>query len=303
VNPPEQIKPGITLPPFRILVITFALFFCIASGLALGVFAISQSFGANPSSVKQAVAATPTLALPTYPPTWTPQPTQTPLPPFTVAPPPTYRVVRDVTMRAGPSTLFEALGVVKQDQRVLVIAKTQDGKYLQIEIPNTSARGWVAADYIEMNAADKGNLTVASNVPTPRPAQSQQVKPTAAPANTNTPAPLFDFELSRPPAPVSDCNRQTSVIGTVYTNKNNFQGLNGVIVRVSAFGQVQATLQTGMKNQAGYWEWHFAPNSTIAGEVQLVDAGGNPRSPVVKFNLSPCNGGTNQVAIDFVGTR
>jgi hypothetical protein len=189
--------------------------------------------------------------------------------------------------------------LLKQDQRVSVVGQTKDGKYLQIEYPDPSRFGWVLTDYVEIGNDDRTALAIVTNVPTPKPVQPIVVKPSPKP--TNTPAPLFDFDLGRPAMAVADCNRQTGVLGTVYTNRSSGIPLNGVLVRITAFGQVQGIAMSGSKGQAGYWEFYFTPGMDIVGDATVVKSDGSPSSQPVGFRLTPCS--VNQMVIDFVGTR
>jgi hypothetical protein len=112
--------------------------------------------------------------------------------------------------------------------------------------------------------------------------------------------------LGRPAEPHPNCNRW-AVSGTVYNNSSGSQRLNGILVRVWAFGQVQGTDTTGTHaNRPGYWEWGFAKGSDIQGQVAIVNPDGSLRSPRYDFHLtSNCNAesGVNVIILDFVGTH
>lgn len=286
------------LTSFRFWFVVFTAFFCAASIFAIVGYALfDQSGGAIASLPTQ----TPTEIAIIMPPTWTPLPSPTPLPPFTPVPPPVWNITRDVNARTGPSTAYALVRTLKKDEQVSVVGQTKDGKYLQVEMPGTTILAWIPADYVQMSNADRQALPVITAIPTLPPTQRSVTTPVIKLAISPTPS--FEFEMYRPVMMVTDCNRQTGVLGMVYNSRSNAQPLNGVLVRITAFGQVQNIVTTGVKGQAGYWEWYFANGMDIIGEVMLVNPDGSPRSPSVSFRLTQCNRGANQTAIDFVGTR
>ena len=115
----------------------------------------------------------------------------------------------------------------------------------------------------------------------------------------------YDFILGREPDRLPNCGTWY-VSGTVYNNGSGSQRLNGVPVRIWAYGIEQGTDTTGVHGgRTGYWEWVFGKGSNVDGEVAVVNPDGSLRSPRIPFNLqSACNdNNVNQVVIDFVGTH
>lgn len=136
--------------------------------------------------------------------------------------------------------------------------------------------------------------------PTKIPAPITRRPPTRQP----TPTASFEFRLGRPVETAPNCGTWY-VAGTVYSDQAGTARLNGLLVRIWAFGQVQGTDVTGSHaNRPGYWEWIFAHGSNVQGEVAIVHPDGSLRSPKVAFALTAdCNApeAIQQVIIDFVG--
>lgn len=145
-------------------------------------------------------------------------------------------------------------------------------------------------------------ITATRRPPTARPATARPVtnlQPTAVPP------PPFDFRLGRAVDAARNCGTWY-VAGTVYSDQQGTARLNGLLVRIWAFGIEQGTITTGMHGRPGYWEWVFAAGSTIQGQVAMVHPDGRLRSPQIGFNMTPdCNqgGAVQQVIVDFVGSR
>lgn len=96
------------------------------------------------------------------------------------------------------------------------------------------------------------------------------------------------------------------VAGTLYSDQQGTARLNGLLVRIWAFGIEQGTVTTGMHGRTGYWEWIFGHGSNIQGQVAIVNPDGSLRSPRIDFYMTPdCGGGgaVQQVIVDFVGNR
>lgn len=141
-----------------------------------------------------------------------------------------------------------------------------------------------------------------TRLPTRRPA------PVVIP-NTPVPAPLpppqlVEFRLGRPVESAPNCGAWY-VAGTIYSDQNGTNKLNGILVRIWASGIEQGTDTSGSHGgRAGYWEWNFGRDSSVIGEVAVVNPDGSLRSPKVPFTMtSSCNGdgAVQQNVIDFVG--
>ncbi len=244
---------------------------------------------------------TPTLVVLQLPPTWTPQPTKTLalLPTFT--PTPEWKVVRNVTVRSGPGTGYNSLGILPQGSSLNVVGRTTDGKYLQVGFAEGKL-GWIATEFANITKAQLDALVVVSGVPTLAP-----VPKVVRPPATATPVP-FDFALGRGIEYVADCGKPWKVMGTVYDSQAGYQRLNGIPVRIWAYGQVQGTINSGTTNTSmpGFWEWQFNRSSDVVGQVAIVKPDGSLRSQPVGFHLTTnCDGtnAVNQMVIDFVGRR
>ncbi len=291
----------------RLGVLAFVLVFCGFSSLTLAaVFAfLNNASGAGAIAVARPTA-TWTEALFQLPPTWTPSPTppptRTPLP----SPTPSGRAKANLTVRAGPGTNFPRLGTVLQNSALAIIGRSVDGKYLEIEYSDTGKPGWVLADAVELGGAVLTDLAITTPLPiTPAPTKVPvTVAPTAKP--TNTPIPQVDFVLGRPIESVADCGQQWKIAGTVYSNQSGSQRLNGTLIRVWAFSQLQGTVGSGSLDylKPGYWEWTFSRGSDVQGEIAVVSPDGSLRSQPIGYHLtSQCDGSgvVNQMIIDFVG--
>jgi hypothetical protein len=196
------------------------------------------------------------------------------------------------------------MGTLPKDSEIYIVGKSKDSKFLQIEYPDADRLAWIPADSAQIETVDLSVLAIPATIPTLPPApKSAAVAPAAKPSST--PLPAFEFIPASAPRNTNDCNRQTGVNGIVYSSMANLQPVNGVIVRVTAFGQVQNTIPTGVKGRAGYWEWYFTNNSEVVGEIALVNADGSLRSQPVSFHLYSCYGSNpgNQFTVDFAGTR
>lgn len=105
-------------------------------------------------------------------PTDTPEPSPTP----TQAGPSAEVKSQSLNVRAGPGTGHPVVASVNQGDRLKVVARNEDGSWLNVELL-TGDLGWVAASLVEQNAA-AGDVEVAAAIPTPPPASTA---PTLAP--------------------------------------------------------------------------------------------------------------------------
>jgi hypothetical protein len=294
--------PNSAMSQWRMWIALSILVFCSICGLAAGFTGLLVS-----PSLEQGVAAseiidTPTLEVLQLPKTWTPAPTKTLAVMPTYTPTPIWKTIKSVTVRSGPGTNYSSLGVLPQGSLLNVTGRTADGKFLQIEY--TAGRtGWIAADFVDLSKADLSSIPMIAAAPTIASAPKRAtVKP------TDTPVPQFDFALGRGLEYIADCSRPWKVVGTVYDSQTGYQRLNGILVRIWSFNQVQGTVTTGSGNwnMPGYWEWSFNRSSDVIGQVAIVNQDGSLRSQPVGFHLTAnCEGtgAVNQVVIDMVGKR
>jgi hypothetical protein len=295
-------------PIVRIAILVFAVIFCGLTGLTLaGIFALSQSLSNNGAVAGGAPLASPSLAVLQLPPTWTPSPTQAPTSTPLPSPTPSGTTKVSLIVRAGPGTNFPRVGTLPAGSTLAIIGRSADGKFLEIEYPDRGKPGWIATDYVDLvEGVVLKDLAVTTPLPiTPAPTRVPViVVPTPKP--TNTPLPQVDFVLGRPIQFIADCGQPWKVGGTVYNNQSGSQRLNGVLVRVWAFNQLQGTIGSGSLDYSkpGYWEWTFSRGSDVQGEVAIVNPDGSLRSQPIAFHLtSSCDGAgaANQIIIDFVG--
>ncbi len=292
----------------RAALLVFAVIFCgLSSVTMVGVFALSQSMTNNGGPALSELNATWTPTVFQLPPTWTPEPTRTLMPSLTPAPTPRGKTKVALSVRAGPGTRFPRLGTLPADAVFAIIGRSSDGTFLEIEYPDASTPGWVAAAYVDLDSEVRlDDLAVTTPLPiTPAPTRPPVVViPTATP--TSPPLPKVEFVIGRPVQFVADCGQQWKIAGTVYNDQSGSQRLNGIQVRIWAFNQLQGTIGTGSLDYSkpGYWEWTFSRGSDIQGEVAIVNPDGTLRSQPVAYHLtSSCDGAgaANQIIIDFVG--
>lgn len=66
---------------------------------------------------------------------------------------PTGIVTTQINVRSGPASSFASLGMLNQNERVVITGRTLNGLWLQIEYLSASdGKGWVAAAYITLNS-------------------------------------------------------------------------------------------------------------------------------------------------------
>ncbi len=146
---------------------------------------------------------------PTATPTRTSEPEQTP----TAAPTQNVDGIAATALdvlrvRAQPSTDAPILGFLRQRANMLLVGRSEDGKWFQIAFPKQNQRGWVAAEFTTPSD-DPNSLPVlqASGQPvaTPTPTETPAAEPTEEPTPTETPAPASPTPVppTRTPAPFS----------------------------------------------------------------------------------------------------
>ncbi len=290
----------------------FAIFTVIVlmMGFAVAFIALSSNARTEAEAVAERVApATATPGTFLLPPTWTPVPTRAPTRTLIPTPIPIWQVARSITARSGPSPSYPALGTVRAGSSVAVMGRSADGKYIQIQYPDRTKLAWISSDVVGANSENLAALSVVtagSPPPSPRPPSNLPPRPTTAPPPTFTPVSRIEFALGRQPQNLADCSRSWKILGTVYDSPTGARRLNGILVRVWAFGQLQGTMSTGASNPSlpGYWEWSFNQGSEITGQVAIVSFDGSLRSQPVSYHLTArCDGAgaVNQVVLDFVG--
>lgn len=112
-------------------------------------------------------------------PTGIPQPSQTaiptslPLPPTSTATqtitsiPVTVSAKQTVNVRKGPGTQFAIVGKLLPNTRIVALGKNQDGKWLQVAIPDAANPGWVSTSVVNVaGAMDSLQLVAVTPSPT-----------------------------------------------------------------------------------------------------------------------------------------
>ncbi len=115
-----------------------------------------------------------------------------------------------VTVRSGPGSLYEELGVLLPGQVVNIIGKTMAGDWLKIEYPKgNNGEGWVFATYMTVSG---GEIPVVEIPPTPTPKDKPTIDPTMAAQFVITPA-ATRLPTFTAPAPMTIPTYSTGVIG------------------------------------------------------------------------------------------
>jgi hypothetical protein len=95
-----------------------------------------------------------------------------------------------INVRSDPGNEFQALGVLRKDTEVQIVAKSADGKWLQIIYPpRSSLRGWVLAESLDVTG-DMSGLGIATpeQIPAPVvPTSAISTQPPITPMLTPTP--------------------------------------------------------------------------------------------------------------------
>ncbi len=294
-----------------ILLTVGALLVTVAVG-CLVYYGFTQLTLARETTVAQAPVDIPPLDLPA---TWTPIPTRTPTgtptgtptdteTPRPTAGPPTatpvigWATITNLNVRAGPGVGYQVLAVLDKGAPVAAVGRISDATWLQIDYIQGKRLAWVARAYVSVTDSQVSALPVISGIPVA--SQPTSPPPTAVPARQ------AEFILGRPAEFSADCGKPWRVLGTVYDSQAGSQRLNGVLVRVWAFNQLQGTVSSGSSDprRVGYWEWTFNRGSDVTGQVAVVNPDGSLRSDPINFQLTgKCDGSsaTNQVILDFVG--
>ena len=237
-----------------------------------------------------AAVASPTPEPPTPTP---PPPTPTPEPPTpTPLPPPQVSVTaRTVNLRSGPGTNYPRVGQAHQGQTFDVIAKNEDGSWLQID--NEGKTVWVINDARwTAVAGDVGALQVAANIPTPPPPPKR--RPTKPPAPTPTPAPAYLF-VKYQLEPRINNNPIVTFFGGLY---NQALDLNAAI---SGYKMV-VILPSGERRETQFGNVFLRGDPGLAGEF-LYNAKLEIQPPMEgTYKVFVADGGGNQVSEAFDAT-
>lgn len=143
-----------------------------ATMTAQAIARITPNITSTPTSVPQ-----PTLPpLPTStPPLPTATPTQTPTPiPVKVS------AKQTVNVRQAPSTQAAIVGKLQANTNVVALAKSEDGLWLQIPIPDAANPGWVSTSVVSVTGATE-SLRIVSVMPTSTATRAVVIAKTVTP--------------------------------------------------------------------------------------------------------------------------
>lgn len=210
----------------------------------------------------------PPTAVPTDVPTNTPAPTATQVPTVaptnttapTATPAPITGVVKStLNVREQPTTKAKLLGVLKKDDVVTLVGRTEDKAWLQINYPpGDTTTAWVIAERIDTTANLDTLTPIAAASPTTAATQVA-VQPTAAAGVTKT--------------------VQATVVATTTTAATP--------TTIAPSGQVTATVQVTETTKAT----PVAPTAAAQETSQPAATGGNPPGSIIFDSFE--NGGFN----------
>lgn len=152
-------------------------------------------FGCAAEPTPTATPEPPPTAVPTEAPTNTPEPTATQVPTVaptdtpvpTATPTPITGIVKStLNVREQPTTKAKLLGVLKKDDTVTLVGRTEDKAWLQINYPlDSTTTAWVIAERIDTTANLDQLSSIAEASPTAAATQVA-VQPTASAVTTQT---------------------------------------------------------------------------------------------------------------------
>jgi uncharacterized protein YgiM (DUF1202 family) len=219
------------------------------------------------------------------------------------AEPTPYVVIKPATLngRRGPGTEYEKVGQAKQGQQLFVLARTADGKWLQVCcLANQPV--WVSADQVESNGEVQG-AAVLTPPPPPLPTPTRRPvvaaprsgqSPVATPRPAGTPLPPFD--IARGPEWGTTENGIMTIWAKVFEGPTDNQTpLGGYVLKVFRDGvDVSSNAQSvgdapfnntgkfqGNRDYNLKFELNDASESDY--EIYLARPGGFRVSPITKF--------------------
>jgi uncharacterized protein YgiM (DUF1202 family) len=95
-------------------------------------------------------------------------------------------VTDTLRVRAEPNTTAAILGRLRQGTVVTLLARSDDGEWLQIAYPDAQGRGWIAAEFITTDG-DSDALPAAPATTMATPTLTPTVEATPTPEPTQTP--------------------------------------------------------------------------------------------------------------------
>jgi len=162
--------------------LTFLVAAAVITGLAVSTSNVIVPLLFAPSPTLEATVPVET-AVPTQTSTETPAPTDT-VPPntptLTVTPsqtptPQNPLVLEDAVCWSGPGTLYEVVGTLKKDTRLMILGRSSDGEFLIVEHPEFNSPCWVSVKDLQI---EQGMDILEFEVDTPPPPPPPTPKPT-----------------------------------------------------------------------------------------------------------------------------
>jgi hypothetical protein len=215
--------------------------------------------------------------------------------------------ISTATVRDGPGTEYNDLGVLSRGQRVNVTGRDADAKWFQIVFPqNSTSRGWVPASALkvqDINTQALGVVTVTPRptavLPTqpPRPTEVVTAEPTATETGTAVPGP--DLAVSM------NCTAGQAVLVTIKNVGDSAVENRTATVSVSIGGTVRSTmpvtLQVGPNESVSFQtsDQIAAPSTSV-----LLTLQGSPADIDTSDNSDSCtpSGGTTATPTTQTGT-
>ena len=253
-----------------------ALLWMLALLVAAGCGAIQLPGGASATedralqgaeletSVAQTVVAEITLLAENQPTATQAPPTETPLPSHTPEPSasptitltptletPMIEVSTATNCRRGPSTAYEIIGVLEEDESAEVVGRAADQDYLVIDNPDRDGSCWLWTGVAEVSGPLSG-LPLLDTPPTPTP--SVTPTPTVVWADT--------WEIWVGPAPLTHYSMTLSHSGTSINGSFNAGGGNTVTLSgtLSADYTYASGTWTSTAGGSGTFEWQRKKN-------------------------------------------
>lgn len=124
----------------------------------------------------------------------------------------------DLRVRRGPSTEYNSLGLLKRDERLIVVGRSLNSLWLVIRYPKNSDTGigWVGARFVRLTAP-VNTLPIFEAPPFIRAELTPTPSPTATPTPTQTPTPTT---TETPPLPLGPANETSEPAATPTSTGN-----------------------------------------------------------------------------------
>jgi len=209
----------------------------------------------------------------------------------------TVESISTATVRDGPGTEYNDLGVLSRGQKVSVTGRDADAKWFQIVFPqNSTSRGWVPASALKVSDINVAALAIATVTPRPLPPTSTFVpQPTAAPTQEATETP--EAEPGPDLAVSMNCTEGATVVVTISNVGDVAVENRQATVSVSIGGQPMAaipvTLQISPNESVSFptSEEVTAPSTsvtvTLQGTPQDIDPSDNSDTCTLSSGTTP----------------